>query len=305
MRQVSPSERSRKNQKLIIGPWSHRVNFSRQLGPIDFGDTAIIDLQRIKLAWFDHWLKGVDNGIMDEPKVDIFTMGRNQWQKSEEWPFKGTSFVKYFLRSGGNANTSFGDGMLSAEQSSAGEMNDAYIYDPMNPCPNIFDSSITPAEGPFDQRPIEMRDDVLVYSTTPLDSDTEVSGPVHAVLYAATSAPDTDFWVQLTDVFPNGFSMHLTEGIIRGRYRKSLETPELLEPEKVHEFKIDLWVTSNLFLRGHKIRLVVSSSSFPKYDRNPNTGHEFGVDAETVSANQRIFHDPKFPSHVVLPIVKG
>ena len=173
----------------------------------------------------------------------------------------------------------------------------------MNPCPNIFDSSITPAEGPYDQRPIEMRDDVLVYSTSPLESDTEVSGPVHAVLYAATSARDTDFWAQLTDVYPNGFSLHLTEGIIRGKYHRSLETPELLEPEKVYEFKIDLWVTSNLFLKGHKIRLDVSSSPFPKYDRNPNTGHEFGMDVETIPANQRIHHDAAFPSHIVLPLV--
>jgi len=303
MKQLSPSEKSRKNQKLIIGPWPHHVNFSRQLGPIDFGDTAIIDLQGTKLAWFDHWLKGIENGIMDEPKIDFFVMGKNQWKKAEEWPLKNTAYTKYFLHGNGRANTSFGDGVLSTEQPSGNEKDDAYIYDPLNPCPNIFDSSITPAEGPFDQRPIEMRDDVLVYSTPPIELETEVSGQVHAVLYASTSARDTDFWAQLTDVFPSGFSMHLTEGIIRGRYHKSLEAPELLEPEKVHEFKIDLWITSNLFLKGHKIRLDVSSSSFPKYDRNPNTGHEFGMDAETFPANQRIYHDSKFSSHIVLPIV--
>ena len=198
----------------------------------------MVDLQRIKLEWFDHWLKGVDNGITSEPKVDIFTMGKNQWQKAEEWPFKDIAYTKYFLHSGGKANTSFGDGTLSVEQPSVDENIDAFTYDPMNPCPNIFDSSITPAEGPYDQRPIELRDDVLVYSTSPLESDTEVSGPVHAVLYAATSARDTDFWAQLTDVFPNGFSMHLTEGIIRGSTHESLETPELLVPEKIYEFKI-------------------------------------------------------------------
>jgi putative CocE/NonD family hydrolase len=302
MREKSPSESSRKNQKLIIGPWPHHVNYTRQLGPIDFGDTAIIDLAGIKLAWFDYWLKGIDNGIMDEPRVSIFAMGQNQWKKSDDWPLPGTKYVKYYLNSAGRANTSFGDGSLSTDQSKEGSY-DQYSYDPLNPCPTIFDSSFMPAEAPFDQRPIEMRNDMLVYSTPELEREVEVSGPVEVILYASTSATDTDFWAELTDVFPNGFSMHLTEGIIRGRYRKSLETPELLQPGTVYEFKIDLWVTSNLFLKGHKIRLDVSSSSFSKYDRNPNTGHEFGVDVETIVANQRVFHSSKYPSHAILPIV--
>jgi uncharacterized protein len=302
MKEKSPSEESRRNQKLIIGPWPHRVNSSRQLGPVDFGDTAILNLDEIKLAWFDYWLKGIQNGIVDEPKVDIFVMGRNQWKKSKEWPLPGTVYKKYFLH-GGRTNTSFADGSLSPNPPKDGESPDAYAYDPLNPCPNILDSSITPAEGPYDQRPIEMRNDVLVYSSPALESEIEVSGPVQVSLYASTSAKDTDFWAQLTDVFPDGFSMHLTEGIIRGRYRKSLETPELLEPGKVYEFKIDLWIISNLFQKGHKIRLDVSSSSFPKYDRNPNTGHDFGKDAETVVADQRIFHDDKYQSHLLLPIV--
>jgi len=304
MREGAASEKARKNQKLIIGPWPHAVNLTRRLGPIDFGDTALIDLQGIKLAWFDYWLKGIQNGIMDEPRVSIFVMGKNEWTKSEEWPFPGTSYKKYFLHSHGGANTSFGNGSLSLNVPISSERTeDTYAYDPLNACPNIYDLSITPAEAPYDQRPIELRNDVLVFSTSPLSSDTEVSGPVQVVLYASTSALDTDFWAQLTDVFPNGFSMHLTEGIIRGRYRKSLETWELLEPGKVYEFKIDLWVTSNLFQKGHKIRLDVSSSSFPKYDRNPNTGHEFGKDAETVVASQRIRHSKEFPSHLLLPVV--
>ena len=291
-----------KFQKLIIGPWPHGVNSSRQLGPIDFGDTAILDLDEIKLAWFDYWLKGIDNGIVDEPSVDVFVMGKNQWKKSNAWPLPGTVYKKYFLYSNGRANTSFGDGLLSLEQSKSDEI-DRFSYDPLNPCPNVFDSSITPGEGPFDQRPMELRDDVLVYSTPPLTSEIEVSGPVQVTLYASSSATDTDFWAQLTDVFPNGFSMHLTEGIIRGRYHRSLETPELLQPSKIYEFKIDLWIISNLFLRGHRIRLDVSSSSFPKYDRNPNTGHEFGKDTETIIANQQVYHSPEHPSHVVLPVI--
>ncbi len=304
MREKARSEKSRKNQKLIIGPWPHHVNATRQLGPIDFGDTAITDLLETKLAWFDYWLKGIDNGIVDQPRVSIFVMGRNQWKQSDDWPLAGTVYKKYFLHSEGRANTSFGDGSLSLDTPKAGEgRNDSYSYDPSDPCPNVFDSSITPAEGPYDQRPIELRNDVLVYSTSPLHSNKEVSGPVQVTLYASTSAKDTDFWAQLTDVFPNGFSMHLTEGIIRGRYHRSLETPELLQPERVYEFKIDLWIIGNLFLKGHRIRLHVSSSSFPKYDRNPNTGHEFGKDAEIAVANQRVFHSEEFPSHIQLPII--
>ena len=280
MKEKSASESSRKNQKLIIGPWPHHVNGSRTMGEIDFGESALIDLQQIKLDWFDYWLKGIDNGIMAEPPVDIFVMGKNQWKKADAWPLRNSSHTKLYLRSAGKANTMYGDGRLSSKVPGREEPFDSFVYDPRDPCPNIFDSSITPAEGPFDQRPIERRDDVLVYSTDPLEQDVEISGPVKIQLCASTSAKDTDFWAQLVDLFPNGYSMHLTEGILRGRYRKTLETPELLEPEKIYEFNIDLWIISNLFLKGHSIRIHVTSSSFPKYDRNPNTGHEFGRDAE-------------------------
>jgi len=304
MKEKAATEVARENQKLIIGPWPHHVNYTRQLGPIDFGDGAIIDLQRTKLAWFDYWLKGIDNGIVDEPKVDIFVMGRNRWKKSNEWPLSGTEYRKYYLHSKGAANTSFGDGTLSTEIPEINEKEDSYSYDPLDPCPNVFDSSITPAEAPEDQRPIELRNDVLVYSGPQLEAEVEVSGAVKVLLYASSSARDTDFWAQLTDVFPNGFSMHLTEGIIRGRYRKSLEVPELLHPGKISEFNIDLWITSNLFAKGHRIRLDLSSSSFPKYDRNPNTGHEFGRDSGTIVADQKIFHGPENPSYIQLPIIR-
>jgi putative CocE/NonD family hydrolase len=160
------------------------------------------------------------------------------------------------------------------------------------------------AEGPFDQRSIERRDDVLVYSTSVLDANLEVTGPVRVKLFASTSARDTDFWAQLVDVFPNGYSMHLTEGIIRARYRDSLEKPELMEPEKVYEFDIDLWVTSNVFRRGHRVRLDISSSSFPKYDRNPNTGNQFGTDTALNVADQRVYHNEGHPSHILLPVIK-
>ena len=303
MRKSANSEHARNNQKLIIGPWPHHVNVTRQLATIDFGQSALIDLRKIELEWFDYWLKGFENGVIKQPKVDIFTMGINEWRKAESWPLEGTEYVKYFLHSNGRANTSTGDGKLSVTKASK-EPYDSYTYDPVDPCPNIYDTSGMFAEGPFDQRPIERRDDVLVYSTSVLDANLEVTGPVRVKLFASTSTRDTDFWAQLVDVFPNGYSMHLTEGIIRGRYRNSLEKPELMEPEKAYEFDIDLWITSNVFQRGHMVRLDISSSSFPKYDRNPNTGNQFGVDTTLETAHQRVCHDEQHPSHILLPVIK-
>ncbi len=303
MRKSAKSEHARNNQKLIIGPWQHHVNVTRQLGAIDFGQSALIDLRKIELDWFDYWLKGMETGIMKQPKVDIFTMGKNAWKRMDSWPLEKTEYVKYFLHSNGKSNTSTGDGKLSTTKPNKAEPYDSYNYDPADPSPNIFDTSTMPAEGPYDQRPIERRNDVLVYSTSILDDDLDVTGPVRVKLFASTSARDTDFWAQLVDVFPNGYSMHLTEGIIRARYRNSLEKQELMEPDRVYEFDIDLWVTSNVFQRGHVVRLDVSSSSFPKYDRNPNTGNEFGTDVILKTASQRIYHDEEHPSHILLPTI--
>ncbi len=292
--------RVRRNQRLIIGPWQHHVNVSRALGEVDFGETALVDLLGAKLRWFDRWLKGVRNGVERGPPVETFAMGRNAWVTRREWPPGGMTPTRYYLRSRGGANTSLGNGILERRAPSSRSPPDTFSYDPANPVPNIDDGG---AEGPFDQRPIERRDDVLVYSTPPLARDLEVTGPVAVTLFASTSARDTDFWAQLVDVHPNGYSMHLTEGIVRGRYRRKLDRPALLKPGEVYEFSIDLWVTSNVFLRDHRIRLHVSSSSFPKYDRNPNTGNAFGQDSELAVAEQKVFHDARHPSCLTLPVV--
>lgn len=299
---TAPGRRAttRKGQKLILGPWQHRVNTARKLGEIDFGESALIDLRSRKLRWFDHWLKGVENGIGGEPPVEVFTTGRNSWSLHSSWPYAGVRSTPFYIHSRGGANTIYGDGLLSTGRP-LGEPADTYSYDPADPAPNIDDGSA--AEGPFDQRSVERRDDVLVYSTPPLKKELEVSGRVKVSLFASTSAKDTDFWAQLTDVFPNGYSMHLTEGIIRGRFRESLERQKLLTPGRVYEFTIDLWVVSHAFLPGHRARLDVSSSSFPKYDRNPNTGHTFGRDSELVVARQMVLHDTAHPSAIVLPVV--
>ena len=300
---MTNGKKSRSPQKLIIGPWQHHVNASRRFGKIDFGESSLIDLRDLKLKWFDYWLKGSNNGICDEPPVDIFVMGKNIWRKENEWPPKRAKHQEYFFHSNGKANTSTGDGTLSTTKPINNETPDHFEYDPMNPCPNIYDDSFSAAEGPYDQRPVERREDVLVYSTPKLGASLEVSGRITAKLFCSTSARDTDFWVQLTDEFPSGYSMHLTEGMIRGRYRESLERPKLLSPGRIYEFNVDLWITSNVFLKDHQIRVDVSSSSFPKYDRNPNTGHKFGSDSETVVAHQKLYHDSEYSSHIVLPIV--
>ncbi|MFI5449848.1 MAG: CocE/NonD family hydrolase [Candidatus Bathyarchaeia archaeon] len=291
------------NQKLIIGPWQHHVNVSRKLADIDFGEKALIDLRAAELKWFDHWLKGIDNHVENEPPVEIFVIGANVWRKEREWPLARTNYVPYFLHSNGNANSVNGDGTLDTNAPTLEEHPDTYTYNPRDPCPNLCEESQMPAEGPFDQSPIESRDDVLVYTTPILKKPVEVTGRVRMKLSASTSAIDTDFWVQLTDVYPDRYSMHLTEGILRGRYRNSLEIPQLLEPGSVYEFPIDLWIISNCFLKDHRIRIDISSSSFPKYDRNPNTGHKFGEDAELVEATQTIYHDRVNASHIILPII--
>jgi len=291
------------NQKLIIGPWQHHVNVSRKLADIDFGEKALIDLRATELKWFDHWLRGIDNGIEKDPPVEIFVMGANVWRKETEWPLARTNYVSYFLHSNGNANTVSGDGTLDTKPPTPKEHPDTYTYDPHDPCPNISENTQMPAEGPFDQRPIESRDDVLVYTTPILEKPVEVTGRVRMKLSASTSATDTDFWVQLTDVYPDGQSIHLTEGILRGRYRNSLEAPQLLVPRSIYEFDVDLWITSNCFLKDHRIRIEISSSSFPKYDRNPNTGHKFGEDTKLVKATQTVYHDRDNASHIVLPII--
>ncbi|MDA4134803.1 MAG: CocE/NonD family hydrolase, partial [Thaumarchaeota archaeon] len=296
------SRSTRRSQKLIIGPWPHHVNSTRKIGDVDFGESALIDLLTVKLRWFDHWLKGIKNGIEKEPRVDLFTMGSNSWRSQDQWPPKGMIQTPYYLHSKGKANGSFGDGLLAARKPAKTSSSDTYCYDPADPVPNIDDMG-QGAEGPFDQRPIERRDDVLVYSTPPLAREVEVSGPVTVGLFASTSARDTDFWAQLVDVYPSGYSMHLTEGIVRGRYNRSLAREELLRPGRVYEFKIDLWVINNSFMKGHRIRLDVSSSSFPKYDRNPNTGHAFGQDSVLLVAEQTVYHDLGRPSRIVLPIV--
>jgi uncharacterized protein len=290
--------------KLLIGPWSHGSQ-RNPVGELSFGvgsQASLIDLsidfQSLQLRWFDRWLKGADNGIMSEPPIQIFVMGANAWRQLEEWPPPAAAPTQLYLREGGLLSTGApGD-----------ERPEGFEYDPADPVPTRGGALLLSAEypsGPYDQRPIEARQDVLVFTSQPLEHDTEVSGPVKVELWAASSAPDTDFVARLCDVHPDGRSFNLTDGIIRARYRDwaSGARPSPIDPGQPHCYEIDLWSTSNLFKAGHRIRLQVTSSNFPRWDRNPNTGHDLGADSELAVARQTIFHDRERPSHVVLPIL--
>jgi putative CocE/NonD family hydrolase len=298
-----------KQQRLIIGPWFHTTMWPNIAGEVDFGLRAqglAIDLEGIILRWFDHWLKAIDTGMLREPPVKLFVMGENVWRDEREWPLARAQHTRYYFHSGGRANTRHGDGVLSLEPPSH-EPADHYLYDPRHPVPTrggglcCWQASVP--GGAYDQRSVEERSDVLVYSTPPLAQAMEVTGPIVLKLWASSSAVDTDFTAKLVDVEPSGYARNLTDGILRARYRESTARPTLIEPGRVYEYTIDLWATSNLFKAAHRIRVEVSSSNFPRFDRNPNTGHPFAQDAELRPATQTILHDADHPSHIVLPIV--
>jgi putative CocE/NonD family hydrolase len=236
--------------------------------------------------------------VLAEPPIKLFVMGANVWRDEHEWPLARAVETPYYLHA---------DGLLSPERP-GDEPPDRYAYDPASPVPTRGGAIHMAPEfppGPQDQRPIEARDDVMVYTTPPLERDTEVTGPVRMHLWATSSAPDTDFVVRLTDVFPDERSYNLADGIIRARYRDCSRgaPPSLVEPGRPYEYVIDLWATSNLFRAGHRLRVQITSSSFPRWDRNPNTGHPLGADAELQVAYQEILHDLAHPSRIVLPIV--
>jgi uncharacterized protein len=309
------SQVARKGQRLVVGPWTHG-GWIPKVGQIDFGPGAANPINDLQLRWFDYWLKGVENGVDRDPKVRVFVMGVNKWRSADAWPIPGTEFRKYYLHSQGEANTASGDGWLSTKKP-AGEREgrgprkareaatDGFQYDPADPVPSIggrFQASVP--GGPYDQRPVLERPDVLVYTSAPLEQDLEVTGPITVTLYASSSARDTDFTAKLDDVYPDGTSMLIEYGIQRARYRESSTRPTPIEPGRIYRYTIHVWPTSNVFKAGHQIRLEISSSNFPMWDRNPNTGHAFAQDAELRTADQTIHHDEDHPSEITLPIVR-
>lgn len=297
-------ENARKGQHLLVIIGGH-AGGGRKIGDVDFGPTAAFDEDAMTLDWYDFLFKSVQNQFAGKP-VKFFVMGTNQWREEDDWPLARAHNTKYFLHSSGKANSLRGDGTLSATAAKT-ENTDQFIYDPANPVPTIGGPLCCDANhlkpGPLDQRPAEGRDDVLVYSTTPFAQDTEVTGPVSLELYAKSSAVDTDFAAKLVDVWPDGFAQNLTEGIIRARYRDSNEKATLLNPGQIYKFNLDLWATSNVFKKGHVLRLEISSSNFPRFDRNLNTGEQTSTAQHFVSATNAIYHDTEHPSALILPVV--
>jgi hypothetical protein len=297
---------ARDGQRLLMGPWGHLLPFSTPTtggaGDIDFGPEAKVELLAFQLEWLDHVLKGAPAPA--SAPVRIFVMGPNQWRDEQEWPLARAQDRSLFLRSGGGANGAGGDGALS-ETAPADEPADRFVYDPQDPVPTRGGAGLARALGAHDQREIEARADVLVYTGPVLEEALEVTGPVRVELFAASSAPDTDFTAKLVDVRPDGYAQNIVDGIIRARFRKSRAAPELMRPGEVCRFEIDLWATSHVFMPGHRLRLEISSSNFPRYDRNPNTGGAFGADAELARAEQTVFHDAARASRLILPVVPG
>ena len=295
-------------QRLIIGPWDH-LNCTGIYPDRQFGMTADAitqDLTGHHLRFFDRWLRGKTT---QEAPVRIFVMGIDQWRDEPDWPLPDTSYVPYYLHGSGRANTSAGDGRLSAEAPGQSAV-DTYLYDPLRPVPTLGGRVMLPstanAAGPVDQRPVESRDDVLCFTTEILTEPVEVTGHVSLTLYVSSTAPDTDFTGKLVDVFPDGRAVFLTDGILRARYRNSLAEPEPLTPGEPCQISLDLSVTSNVFLPGHRIRLEVSSSNFPRFDRNTNTGGviaDESADQATVAVN-RVLHGPEYPSQLTLPVIR-
>ncbi len=307
MTEYATTELGRKNQKMIMGPWGHNVNSSTKVGDVEFGPDALIDLRGYQLRFFNQWLKGEQTKITEEPNVQLFVMGDNKWREEKEYPLARTEWTKFYIDSKGTANSRFGDGTLTTKQpshsSDAKEAIDRYVYDPSRPFPFISDGTSSQIGGPDDYSSIERRDDVLIYSTETLTEEVEVTGPIKMELYAASSAVDTDFMVKLVDVHPNGFVQRLTDGMVRARFREGMEKPALIEPGKVYPYEIDCWNISHVFQKGHRIRIEVASSAFPKYDRNLNTGAPLGITSEMIVAEQTIYHDANHPSAIILPII--
>jgi len=299
-----------RESRLVIGPWAHtpRVLWARKFGPEGKMPPEVIEA----LPWFDHWLRGVDNEVADWPPIRYFLMGANEWRQASAWPLPGTVFTEYYFHSSGQANSCAGDGALSRERPDE-EATDQFVYDPAHPVPTLGGGNlewqltqtwVIPNAGVFDQRKIERRRDLLCYTSAPLSEDLEVTGPIQVVVYAASSAQDTDFTAKLVEVLPQGKALNLQDGIIRARFRSGdLRRPELIEPDRIYAYTIDLSATANLFRRGSRLRVEISSSNFPRFARNLNTGEDPATATRMEKAEQTLYHDSARPSRIVLPIV--
>ncbi len=304
MKKNGATPEARNGAHMIIGPWGHGP--TQTFGGIDFTPDAKLDMFQFHMRFYDYYLKGIKTGIENEKPVQLFYMGVNKWRSETDWPIPGTQYKELYLDSKGNANSVRGDGSLTFIKPSAG--TDTYFYDPLNPVPTTGGNNCcgTPTlAGPRDQRPLERREDLLVYTSEFLKETITIAGPVRIKLFASTDGTDTDWMIKLIDVYPDGYAMPVSEGILRARFREGLDKMKLLTPNKTYEYDIELTGTANAFLPGHRIRVDITSSNFPQFDRNPNTGEPLGSSAKTRVAKQTIYHGGATLSHILLPVVPG
>ena len=293
MKTEAASETARTGQRLIIGPWPHGWNASTQTGDQEFGASAVIDVTPLYLEWFDYWLK--DGPAPKGSPIRIFVMGDNIWRDEAEWPLARTDYQSYFLHA---------DGSLSIGSPSSSARPISFEYDPADPVPTLGGNIMEPTlRGPYDQAPLDDRDDVLRFLTRPFTERTEITGPIRVELHAASSAPDTDFMAKLVVVKPNGVAFNLVDGVIRARYREGFEEPRLIEPGKVYKYDIDLWATSYVLSPGDRLRVDITSSNFPRLARNLNTGAPFAKTSEMKIARQTIHMSSDHASRLVLPVI--
>jgi putative CocE/NonD family hydrolase len=304
------NEAARANQRLVIGPWDH-LNWGRpdsQPAPLlrDIGAVGDSPINDLMLAWFDHFLKGQDNSVSVGPRVDYFVMGANTWKFAPRWPLPQTQWTTLYLSGPGGIADRKGE-LVSAAPGA--QPPDTYSYDPAFPVPSLGGHSCCGAQsgpqGPYDQTPADQRSDVLFYDSAPLEHDTEVTGPASVRLWAQSSAVDTDFTAKLEVAKPDGQVINLNNGIIRTAFRDSLTHPTPITPGRPYEYRIQVWPTSYEFRRGDRVRLEISSSDYPQFAPNPNTGAPFGQNSATNIAAQAILHDGAHPSAVTLPIIPG
>jgi len=296
---------ARKGAHMIIGPWGHGP--TRSYGGIDFTPAATLDLFQFHMRFYDYYLKGIMTGIEDEKPVRLFYMGINKWRGESDWPIPGTQYRELYLNSNRSANSVRGNGKLTFSKPGS-SASDTFNYDPLIPVPTTGGNNCcgTPTmAGPYDQSPIERREDVLVYTSEYLGDTITIAGPVHMKLHASTDGPDTDWMIKLVDVYPNGYAMPVSEGILRARFRNGLDKMKLLTPNETYEYDIEMTGTANAFLPGHRLRVDITSSNFPQFDRNPNTGDPLGSSARTRVAKQTIYHGGATMSHILIPVVHG
>ena len=295
MRYSSAISKSRENQSIIIGPWGHNVNSSSKLGDLDFGPDAIIDLDTIQLNWFKKWL--IDENINVGKRAKVFIMGENKWVDFDDWPPSGTTASELFISSRGRANSRFGDGTLVWSKDGINDGYDSYQYNPSDPTPFVTEATSAQIGGPDDYSSVHRRDDILLYKSPPLEKDITFLGAVRANIFMETDVPDTDIMAMLLDIWPNGKSQRLCDGMTRARYRNGMDKVEFLEKGKIYEMIVDLWNTGHKFSQGHRIGFSIYSAAFPKYSRNLNTGSDLATDTIMKVANTKIIHTREHPSH--------